>query len=150
MKVVLLEDVKGKGYSGEIIEVSDGYAQNFLFPQSIAVPATPDAIAKVKARTAREAKEVKYGDKVSKESAMALEGGEFTVVAKSNDEGILYAAVSAKDIVKAIGEQGVKITPKQIKDHDPIKEAGTYDLVAEFPGGYEAGFTLTVEEKPKK
>ncbi|NQV12016.1 50S ribosomal protein L9 [Candidatus Uhrbacteria bacterium] len=150
MKVILLEDVKDKGYKGDIIDVSDGYAKNFLFPQSMGVPATPDAIAKIKASAAKAVKEAKRGEKVYKDAAGQLEGAELVLSAKANEEGSLYAAVSAKDIVAAASEQGIKLTPKQIADHDPIKEAGSFELTAEFPGGYEATFTLIVEEKPAK
>ncbi|MBT6254175.1 50S ribosomal protein L9 [Candidatus Uhrbacteria bacterium] len=150
MKVILLEDIKGKGYRGDVLEVSDGYAQNFLFPQAMGVPATPDALAKIKAQEAKAAKEAKRGEKASKDAAGMLEGVVLTLSAKTNDEGSLYAAVSAKDIASAAKEQGIKITPKQVKAHDPIKEAGTFELTAEFPGGYEASFSLIVEEKAKK
>ncbi len=150
MKVILIENVKGKGFRGDVIDVSDGYAQNFLFPQAMGVPATPDAINKIKAQEAKALKEAKRGEKISKEGANMLEGVELTVVARTNEDGTLYAAVSAKDIVKAAKEKGIKLGVKQIQSHEPIKETGTFELVAEFAGGYEANFSVVVEEKPEK
>lgn len=147
MNVILLKDVKGKGYKGDVVEVSDGYANNFLFPQALAVIATPEALARVKAQEKRAAKESSKAENASKQSAAKLEGLVLTVAVKTNEEGALYAALSGKEVVKAAKEKGLALTPKQIKFTDPVKETGNHAVTAEFSGGYEAQFTVTVEAK---
>ena len=147
MKVILLQDVKGKGYKGEVIEVSGGYANNFLFPQALAVPATSDALAKMKAQEVKAAREAARGDKEAKETAGELDGKTFSIALKANEDGGLYAAVKAGDVVKAVKEGGGKITPKQVKFKDPIKEVGAHQVTIEFKGGYEAEITLNIEVK---
>lgn len=147
MKIILLGDVKGKGYKGDVIEVSDGYAQNFLFPQNLAIPASDDALARLQAQEKKAKREAKQENKVSRSAAESLEGEIITVKAKTNEDETLYAAVSSKDIVNAAKEAGIKLSQKDIKDHDPIKETGEYRLSAEFKGGFEAQFTLVVEAR---
>lgn len=147
MKVILLKDVKGKGYKGDVIEVSDGYANNFLFPQALGVAATKEALDKMKAQEKRAAKESALADKAARKSVSELEGVTVTVKAKTNDDGTLYAALAEKDVVKAAKEDGVSLKPKQIRFTSPIKETGSHQVVAEFKGGYEAEFTVVVEAK---
>ena len=147
MKVILLKDVKSKGYKGDVVEVSDGYANNFLFPQALAVPATPESLAKMKAQEKRAARESSLADKAARKSVSELEGVTVTVTVKTNDDGTLYAALPEKDVVKAAKEDGVSLKPKQIRFSTPIKETGTYQVIAEFAGGYEAEFTVVVQSK---
>ena len=101
MKVILIESVKGKGFSGDVIEVSDGYARNYLFAQSLAIEATPEALHRVAAQEKKVQKETKRSEKAARGAADALEGMELTVGAKVNEDGVLYGAVSAKEIVAA-------------------------------------------------
>ncbi|MEK7529962.1 MAG: 50S ribosomal protein L9 [Patescibacteria group bacterium] len=144
MKVILIESVKGKGFSGDVIEVSDGYARNYLFAQSLAIEATPEALHRVAAQEKKVQKETKRSEKAARGAADALEGMELTVGAKVNEDGVLYGAVSAKEIVAAAKASGATLKTEYIKDHEPIKELGEYDLEAEFPGGYEATFRVIV------
>ena len=145
MKVILLCDVPEKGRQGEVIEVSAGYAQNFLFPQACAVAATPEALAKRRAQEEKRVREKTVLVKGAQKNAEALEGQELHLRAKANEDGTLYAAVSVKDIVKVAKAQGLKLSEGEVAAHDPIKEAGTYGLTAEFSGGFEAEFMLIVE-----
>ena len=147
MKIILLSDVKGKGYKGDVVEVSAGYAQNFLFPQNLAIPASDEAVNRLKAQEKKAKKEAKNENKASRSAAEGLEGSTLTVKAKTNEDGTLYAAVSAKEIVAAAKKAGIKLAVKAIRDHDPIKETGEFSLSAEFKGGFEAQFTLVVEAR---
>lgn len=147
MKVILIDNVKGKGFSGDVIEVSDGYARNYLFAQSLAIEATPEALHRIAAQEKKAQKETKRSEKIARAAADVLEGMELTVGAKVNEDGVLYGAVSAKEIVAAAKASGAVLKPEYIKAHEPIKELGEYDLEAEFPGGYEASFRVIVVEK---
>ena len=146
MKIIFLQDVRGKGKRGEVKEVSDGYARNFLFPQTLAVEATPDALNRIAAQDQKAKKEAKRSHKAARVVADALEGAELTVTAKVNEDGVLYGAVSSKEISAAARAAGIALKPTQIKDHEPIKELGEYNLEAEFPGGYEASFRVMVAD----
>ncbi|MBI2476725.1 50S ribosomal protein L9 [Candidatus Uhrbacteria bacterium] len=145
MKVILLKNVTGKGMEGDVVDVSNGYARNFLFPQNLAIEATPEALERLKAQERKAAKEAKGRDRASRQSAEALEGSELVVRAKVNEDGTLYGAISAKDIVKAARAGGMALKPEYIREHEPIKETGEYALWADFPGSYEASFHLIVE-----
>ena len=147
MKVILLQDVKGKGFKGEVIDVSDGYARNFIFQQNLGVPATQEALNKMKAKEAKAKRDAKKVSRAAQEQVQALEGAELTIALKANEDGTLYASVSEKDVVKAAKEAGHKLTPKQVKMEEAIKETGTFTVSAEFKGGFEAEFSLTVTAK---
>ena len=130
-----------------MVDVSDGYANNFLFPQALAVPATKEALAKMKAQEKRAARQVALADKAARKSVTELEGQTLTIQAKANDDGTLYAAVSERDVAKAAEALGVSIKPKQIQFTEPVKDVGEAEVVAVFAGGYEATFTIDVQPK---
>lgn len=148
MKVVLLKKVPPHGHEGDVVEVSDGYARNFLFPQNLAVPATPRAISEAKAKKERKTKEKKRDLKDAGELASALDGLEITVFSKANESGKLYAAVSGKDIAAAVKSEGFKIDPAWVEFIQPIKEVGSYELTLNLPHGLEAKINARVEAKP--
>ena len=149
MKVILQKDVKGKGKKGELKEVSDGYARNFLLPRGLAVEATTDNLntmrLKDKARQAQIARE--------KEAALAtvkaLESIVVNVKAKGGANGRLFGAVTSKEISDALAEQhGLKIEKNQIVQTDPIKQFGACDVKCKM--GYEISGTIhvmVIEEK---
>lgn len=147
MKIVLLKDVSSYGKEGDIIEVSDGYARNFLFPQNLAVPATAQAVdaAETKKKTIIKGKkkEIKEAGRL----ASALDGLEIIVSSKATPEGKLYAAVSAKEVAEAIKKENIKIDPAWVEFSLPIKETGSYEVVINLPHGFEARLNLAVEIK---
>lgn len=145
MKVVLLKNVRACGREGEIVEVSDGYARNFLFPQNLAVPAMPRAISEANAKKERKTKEKKGDLKDAGKLASALDGLEITVFAKANENNKLYAAVSGKDIAAAVRTKGLKIDPAWVEFAKPIKETGGYELIVNLPHGLEAKIDVRVE-----
>lgn len=143
MKVILQKDVKGKGKKGELKEVSDGYARNYLLPRGLAVEATADNLntmrLKEKARQAQIARE--------KEEAMtivkALESIVVNVKAKGGANGRLFGAVTSKEISEALAEQhGLKIEKNQIVQADPIKSFGACDVKCKM--GYEISGVIHV------
>ena len=143
MKVILLQDVKGKGKKGQMIEVSDGYARNFMLPKKIAIEATPDAINTMKmndkATQERIAREKAEALAVSKK----LRDMTLTVTAKGGGAGRLFGSVTNAEIADALAKQGVKLDKRKIVIADPIKNVGTYTVTCKL--GYEISAPLTVK-----
>ena len=143
MKVILLQDVKGKGKKGQILEVSDGYARNFMLPKKIAIEATTDAINTVKMN------DKATQERIAREKAEALATSrklrEMTVVvkAKGGGAGRLFGSVTNQEIADALAKTGVKLDKRKIVISDPIKNVGTYTVTCKL--GYEITAPLTVK-----
>jgi large subunit ribosomal protein L9 len=148
MKVILLTDVKTVGKEGAIIDVSDGHARNFLFPQNLAIAATVEALRKIKER--EEAKKKAAGKElsVSGDLAQQLDGYELIMEQKVNDQGTFYGAVTDQQIVSALKHEGFKqIDKSMIKLDHPIKEPGEFVVKVLLPHGFEAEVKIIVEGK---
>lgn len=143
MKVILQKDVKGQGKKGQLVEVSDGYARNFLLPKKLAVPATADNIntfkLQEKARREREAAEREEALALSKK----LRESSVKVSARAGSGGKLFGAVTSKEISAAIKEQLGYDIPKTKLVCEPIKAFGSYEVKCKL--GYEISGTLKVE-----
>ena len=144
MKVILLQDVKGKGKKGQMIEVSDGYARNYMLPRKIAVEATADAVNTMRMNDKAAA------EKAAKERAEALEIShklrEMTLVvtAKGGGAGRLFGSVTNQEIADALkAKTGINIDKRKIVISDPIKNIGTYTVTCKL--GYEISAPLTVK-----
>lgn len=142
MKVILQQDVKGQGKAGQLVEVSDGYARNFLLPRKLAVTATADHINTMnqmeKARRAREAAERQEAIDLSKK----LRESSVTIRARAGAGGKLFGAVTSKEISSAIREQlGFDIAKTKLVC-PPIKAFGEYEVKCRL--GYEVSGTLKV------
>lgn len=130
MKVVLLGEIKGKGGEGDVIDVAQGYAENYLFPKKLAVAATKGNLKQLEERRNNIAKReaVRLADANSMKES--LEGKSVTVDAKVGDEGVLFGSVTSAMIADAIKAQlGVDIDRKRIELGKPIKVAGTHPTV---------------------
>ena len=144
MKVILLQDVKGKGKKGQMIEVSDGYARNFMLPKKMAMEATADAINTMrmndKAAAEKAARERAEAMEVSKKlRAMTL-----IVKAKGGGAGRLFGSVTNQEIADALASQsGIKLDKRKIVISDPIKNVGTYTVNCKL--GYEITAPLSVK-----
>ena len=144
MKVILLQDVKGKGKKGQMLEVSDGYARNFMLPRKLAIEATADAINTMrmndKAAAEKAAKERAEALEISKQlRAMSL-----VVKAKGGGAGRLFGSVTNQEIADALEKtSGIKLDKRKIVIADPIKSVGTYTVNCKL--GYEITAPLTVK-----
>ena len=143
MKVILTQDVRGKGKKGQMIEAAEGYARNFLLPKGMAVLATADAVntmnlqAKAKAKADAEAKAAAL------EIAEKLKSCQVKIAAKGGEGGKLFGAVTGKEIAAALKEQyGYQVESKKLSC-DPIKAFGTYQVKCKL--GYEVSGTITVQ-----
>ena len=143
MKVNLLQDVRGKGKKGQMLEVSDGYARNYMLPRKIAMEATPDAVNTMrmndKATQERQARERAEAMELAKRmKAMTL-----TVYAKGGGAGRLFGSVTSQEIADALQAQGITLDKRKIVMDDPIKNVGTYTVRCKL--GYEITAQLTVQ-----
>ena len=143
MKVILLQDVKGKGKKGQMIEVSDGYARNFMLPKKMAIEATADAINTMKMN------DKATQERIAREKAEALEVSKklramtLVVKAKGGGSGRLFGAVTNAEIAAALEKQGVKLDKRKIVLGENIKNIGTYTVTCKL--GYEINAPLTVK-----
>ena len=143
MKVILLQDVKGKGKKGQMIEVSDGYARNFMLPKKMAIEATADAVNTMKMNDKATA------ERSAKEKAEALATANklremtLTVYAKGGGQGRLFGAVTNAEIAAALEKQGIKLDKRKIVLNENIKNVGTYTVTCKL--GYEINAPLTVK-----
>ena len=144
MKVILLQDVKGKGKKGQMLEISDGYARNYLLPRKLAVEATADAV------NTKKMNDKAAAEKAAKERAEALEISRklremtLTVAAKGGGAGKLFGSVTNQEIAEALkASSGINLDKRKIVIADPIKNVGTYTVQCKL--GYEITAPLTVK-----
>ena len=143
MKVILLQDVKGKGKKGQMLEVSDGYARTFMLPKKLAIEATPDAINTMRMN------DKATQERIAREKAAALELSKklrdmtLTVTAKGGGNGRLFGSVTNAEIAEALAKQGVKLDKRKIVLNETIKNVGTYTATCKL--GYEINAPLTVK-----
>ena len=144
MKVILLQDVKGKGKKGQLLEVSDGYARNFMLPKKLAIEATADAI------NTKKMNDKATQERIAKEKAEALAISKqlreltVTVTAKGGGAGKLFGSVTNAEIAEALAKQaGIKLDKRKIVLNDTIKNVGTYTVTCKL--GYEITAPLTVK-----
>ena len=149
MKVILQQDVKGQGKKGQMVEVSEGYARNYLLPRKIAVPATADAIntmnLKEKAKKAEEARQ----KALAEETAEKLKECMVKITARAGSGGKLFGAVTTKEISEGLQKQfDIDIPKQKLVLEEPIKAFGSYQVKAKL--GFEVSGTVYVsvfEEK---
>ena len=128
MKVILLQDVKKMGNKGDVIEASDGYARNYLFPRKLAEEATANALHVVNAKKENERKKKLAELEAAQKLAAELKGKEVTINAKAGDNGRLFGAITNKDVAEVINSQfNLSIDKKKIVVNT-IKVAGTYEV----------------------
>ena len=144
MKVILLQDVKGKGKKGQLLEVSDGYARNYMLPRKIAIEATADAV------NTKNMNDKAAAERAAKERAEALETSrklrEMTLVvkAKGGGAGRLFGSVTNQEIADALkASTGITLDKRKIVISDPIKNVGTYTVNCKL--GYEITAPLSVK-----
>lgn len=146
MKVILLEDVKGKGKKGELCTVSDGYARNFLFPKNLAIEADNAAMSELKSREESKEHHKKEEIAAAKATAEKLNGKTVTVKAKAGSNGRLFGSITSKEIAAEIKNSlGIEVDRKKMKVAD-IKNFGEYSAEIKLYTGISATLTVKVTE----
>lgn len=132
MRILLCEDIRGLGWLGDVVDVNDGYARNYLLPQGLGKPATDTnlrAIAKDKTARAEQRKlEAEQLQKV----AEAVEGAEAVVAAKANEQGVLFGSVSPSQIAQNLRDQGFEVADEDVALGEHIKNVGTAEVTLKF------------------
>ena len=148
MKVILQQDVKGQGKKGQLVEVSEGYARNFLLPKKLAIPATADAInTRNLKETARRAEEARQSEEALANAAK-LKECTVRIAAKAGAGGRLFGAVTTKEISDGLSKQfGLDIPKQKLVLDDAIKAFGTYTVKAKLGFEITANFSVMVTEE---
>lgn len=152
MKVILTDELRGKGGEGDIVEVAQGYAENFLFPNKMALPATPGNIKQLEER--RHNIEKREAERIAAAEALkaAIDGKSVTVDAKIGEEGQLFGSVTPAQIAEAIkAELGVEVDRKRVGRGNAIKTSGKHEVEVNFYREISATVTVLVgvtEEEP--
>lgn len=129
MKVVLLQDVKGQGKKDDLINVSDGYARNFLFPKKLAVEADAKVLNDIKNKEAAKQRRIELEKQAARDTAEKLAGTLVKIKVKEGADGKLYGSVTTKDIAEALKEQfGIEVDKRKIVLSENIKAYGTYSV----------------------
>ena len=145
MKVILLADVKGVGKKDEILNVSDGYARNFLFPKKWAVEATAGATKEVERKRAAEAAREAERRAAAEEKAKQLKGKTVTLTVKCGDKGRLYGSVTSAEIAEALEKQhGVKVDKRKIDLPEAVRQVGDVQMTVWLYSGVTTPMTLHV------
>ena len=147
MKVILLQDIKGSGKRDDIINVSDGYARNFLFPKKLAVEATPGAAKEIERKRAAEAAREAERKAAAEEKARQLKGKVVTVTAKAGkDGGRLFGSVTSAEVAEQLKAQyGIDVDKKKIDMPDKIGTCGDYEAKVKLYTDISVTMTVHVE-----
>jgi large subunit ribosomal protein L9 len=148
MKVVLLEDVPGKGKAGEIKEVSKGYAKNFLLPRGLALVATPTVIKQVESRLEREKLEGSVDREKLVDLAQQIEGREIRLKARMGAGERLFGSITAADVAEELSRAiGSVIDKRKIDIEKPFRQTGSYDIAVKLAGDIKPKITVVIEEE---
>ncbi|HBI86018.1 MAG TPA: 50S ribosomal protein L9 [Ruminococcus sp.] len=145
MKVILLQDVKGTGKKGDVKNVSDGYARNFLIGKGLAVEATPANINKLEGQKASQQHKIDVAKQEAEAQAARLKDKKITIRAKAGQGGRLFGAITPGNVADAIAEQiGFAVDKRKITVSGEMKNAGDYSAEAKLYAGISAKFTVCV------
>jgi len=129
MRVILTKDVQGTGKAGEVKDVADGYARNFLLPRKLAVPASGGALKAVEQRKASEQKRADAEEAAARTLAERLTASPVVLTAKVGDQGRLYGSITSADIAEQLSAHlGQPVDKRKIELDDPIRQLGTYEV----------------------
>ena len=148
MKVILLQDIRGQGKKGEMVNVSDGYARNFLFPRKLAQEATADNVNTMRMNDkARQEKEQRAREEAAALSAKLREMT-LTVYAKGGGTGRLFGSITSQEISDALkAQEGIVLDKRKIVIEDSIKSVGQYSVKVKLGFGIDTPLKLEVKEQ---
>lgn len=144
MKVLLCEDVAKLGWLGDIVEVKDGYARNYLLPQGLAVIPTEAAIRSLAEEKARRAEARRLARQEKERLSASLEGVEISLTAKATEQGHLFGSVTEHHIAESLQQKGFAVTAEMVHLDGHIKEVGTHDVVIKAASDLKATVRVIV------
>lgn len=144
MKVLLCEDVNELGWLGDIVDVNEGYARNYLLPQGLAKQATQGNIKALAQEKAKRAEQRIIQRKRLEAAVEAVEGAEAVVAAKANEQGHLFGSISEKQIAANLREQGFDVADHVVKLSGHLKEVGSHTVTLKFADNLKAKVTVVI------
>ncbi len=147
MKVVFMEEVEGTAHVGEVKNVADGFARNYLLPRRLAAPATDHFITIAQARAEKEARrQVRLDEEATKYLLPKVEGKAVTIEVRVGEQGKLFGSVTARDIAEALqAATGIELEHRQVDLREPIRELGAYEVVVKLTRSVHTPVTVNVE-----
>lgn len=149
MLVLLLKDVNKIGKKDEVKNVSDGFANNFLFPKNLAVRATPEIVKKAEIKQKEEIEKKKIEKELTIKKSKEIEGKRFIIKAKAGEEGQLFEAISIKKIAEKINQNGFEVSEKQIIVKEPIKKIGEFKVLVKLNSDLESEINVVIDKEDK-
>ena len=147
MKVLLDQDIKGTGKKGDIVDVSDGYARNFLFPRRLATPADAAAVNAANIKKSAAAHRKFTEGVAARELAKSLDGKQVTIPVRVGENGKMFGTVSGKEVAAALAEQlGTTVDKKKISLSDAIRSTGEYTAKVSLFEGVSANVRVLIKE----
>ena len=148
MKVVLLSDVKGQGKKGQVVNVSDGYARNFLFPKNLATPADNKIMNELKGKEEARLRQIELEKQAARDTAEKLKTVTVKIKAQAGADGRIYGSVTSKEIAEQLAAQHkITIDKRKINLPDPIKAFGTYQPEVKLYPEISGKITVVVSDK---
>ena len=148
MKVIFTQDVRGQGKKGELKEVSDGYARNYLLPRNMAMEATRDNLNALKLKEKAREKQIAQEKAAAQEAAAKLKDIIVKIPSKAGASGRLFGSITSKEISDALQEQhGIVIEKNKIVQDEPIKSYGSFEVKCKFGYGIDGTINLLVVEQ---
>lgn len=144
MKVLLKEDIQKLGWFGDIVEVNNGYARNYLLPQGLATTVSEDSIRALAEEKAKRAEHRIKEKKRLEEAAKAVDGAEAVIAVKANEQGHLFGSVTEHQIAANLREQGFTVADEVVRLPDHIKEVGTHHVKLKFAENVVASVNVVV------
>jgi large subunit ribosomal protein L9 len=144
MKVLLCEDVEDLGFLGDVVEVKDGYARNYLLPQQIAVAPSEANIKSLSEAKTKRAEERKLTREQLGRAAEAVEGAEAVLAAKANELGHLFGSVTRRDIAANLRDQGFEVADEMVQLSEHIKQVGTHEVTLKITPDLTANISVIV------
>lgn len=150
MKVLLMEDIKKLGWLGDVVEVSDGYARNYLLPEGLAKMPTADNIKAIAAQKEARTQQRKQKREKLEQLAEAVAGAEAVIAAKANEQGHLFGSVGKKQIAGNLCEQGFDIVEEFVDLQENIKQVGTTAVSLRFDPDLAVEVKVTIVPEPQE
>ena len=147
IEIVLMQDVPGLGAQGDIKKVSPGYARNFLFPRTLAAPATPRHIKALEIEKAKREAEARRAIEKLRQEAEALGKASCTIQVQAGEDGKLFGSVTSAHIAEALEKAGVTVDKKQIELDEPLKELGVFNVPVRLHQEVTATVKVWIVEK---
>ncbi|MFC7395099.1 50S ribosomal protein L9 [Scopulibacillus cellulosilyticus] len=147
MKVIFLENVKGKGKAGEVKDVSEGYARNFLFPKKLAVEANKGNMKQLEIKKKGEEKRAEEEQKQAEELKNHIENLNIELKAKSGEGGRLFGSITSKQIAQALKSKNIKVDKRKIELNEPIRTLGYTDVPVKLHHNVTATLKVHVTEQ---